>query len=128
MTSRPHSTKEIEKFFPTTARVNGFTYDKAKQFASKILSDEAKIEAVLTFNPADFEEKDQLHRCPILLSFMCLLVREDEFDLAKKTTHVGEIYTRMVRCLYRKFTIRKEIHFENDNFIKGYGSNRGSWP
>ena len=118
VTSRPHSTKAIEKFFPTTARVNGFTYDKAKQFASKILSDEDKIEAVLSFNPADYREKDQLHRCPILLSFMCLLVREDEFDLANKTTHVGEIYTRMVRCLYRKFTIRKEIHFENDNFIK----------
>ena len=49
---------------------------------------------------------------------MCLLVREDDFDVANKTTHVGEIYTRMVRCLYKKFTIRKEIHFENDNFIK----------
>ena len=78
----------------------------------------AKIEAVLTFNPADFDEEDELHKCPILLSFMCLLVREDDFDLANNAIHVGEIYTRMVRCLYKKFTIRKEIHFENDNFIK----------
>ena len=56
MTSRLHNTKAIENFFSTTARVNGFTYDMAKQFASKILSDEAKIEAVLTFNPAGFRE------------------------------------------------------------------------
>ena len=49
VTSRPHSTKAIEKFFPTTARVNGFTYDKAKQFASKILSDERQNRSCFNF-------------------------------------------------------------------------------
>ena len=118
VTSRPHITRTIETFFTTIARVNGFTHDKAKQFASKILSDNAKIAAVLTFNPTGFREEDKLHSCPILLSFMCLLVREDDIDLTNKAIHVGEIYTRMVRCLYKKFTIRKEILFGIGDFVK----------
>ena len=52
VTSRPHSTKQIEKYFPVILRVEGFTYNKAEQFASKILSDNQKVAAVLNFNPA----------------------------------------------------------------------------
>ena len=47
-----------------------------------------------------------------------MLVREDEIDLSDKTIHIGEIYMRMVLCLYKKFTIRKGIPFERSNFIK----------
>ena len=36
VTSRPHSTKQIEKYFPLILRIEGFTYNKAEQFASKI--------------------------------------------------------------------------------------------
>ena len=118
VTSRPHSTRGIERYFPTVVRVEGFTKNKAKQFASKILSDERKIDDVLDFSPADFRLDVPIHKCPILLSFLCLLVREDEIDLSDKTIHVGEIYTRMVRCLYKKFTIRKGIEFKISEFIK----------
>ena len=116
VTSRPHSTKQIEKYFPVILRVEGFTYDRAKHFASKILSDSKEVAAVLNFNPADFRENIPIHKCPILLSFLCLLVREDEIDLSTTDMHVGEIYYRMAHCLYKKFTIRKGIEFEDSEF------------
>ena len=45
------------------------------------------------------------------------MVREDDIDLSKDTTDNGEIYTRMVRCLYRKFTIRKGIEYKVSDFV-----------
>ena len=111
----PHS---IERYFPTVVRVEGFTKNKAKQFASKILSDDRKIDDVLSFRPSDFREDIPIQKCPILLSFICLLIREDEIDLSGKTVHIGELYTRMVRCLYKKFTIRKGIEFKISEFLK----------
>ena len=116
VSSRPHSTKQIEKYFPVILRVEGFTYNKAKQFASKILSDKKSIEAVLSFNPQDFRDDVPIQKCPILLSFLCLLVREDAIDLSTTDMHVGKIYHRMVLCLYKKFTIRKGIPFKLSEF------------
>ena len=118
VTSRPHSTSEIEPHFPVIARVEGFTKNKAHQFASKIVKDEQKIAAVLDFNPTDRRDDVPIYKCPILLSFMCLLVNEDNIDLSDKNIHTGEIYTRMVRCLYRKFTIRRGIGFDESKFLK----------
>ena len=118
VTSRPHSTNEMHRYFPTIVRVDGFTTEKAEQFVSKILIDRDKIEAVLHFEPAYFRDDVPIQKCPILLSFICLLAREDEIDLSDKTIYIGEIYMRMVRCLYKKFTIRKGIPFERSNFIK----------
>ena len=118
VTSRPHSTSIIQRYFPTIVRVDGFTIEKAEQFVSKILRDKKKIEAVLDFKPANFRQDVPIQKCPILLSFICLLVKEDEIDLSDKTIHIGQIYMRMVRCLYKKFTIRKGISFERSNFVK----------
>ena len=118
VTSRPHSTAEIERYFPTVVRVEGFTKNKAKQFVSKILSNERKIDDVLGFSPEHFKQDFPIHKCPILLSFICLLVQEDEIDLSDKTIHIGKIYTRMVRCLYKKFTIRKGIEFKISDLIE----------
>ena len=166
VTSRPHIPREYERYFPTVVRVEGFTRNKAKQFASKILNDEKIIEAVLNYNPEsvdkkedkqfgskilndhevrkavlnynpargnkeeDFDseeedydsEEEETRReekyipIPILLSFMCLLAREDEIDLSNSKMHTGEIYTRMVRCLYKKYVIRKGLSFDSDQF------------
>ena len=118
VSSRPHSTTSIEQKFPTIVRINGFTLSKAKAFASKLLSNKSKIQDVLQFNPADFRKDTPLYKCPILLSFMCLLVREDDIDLLSKTIHMGEIYTRMIRCLYKKYTIRKNIEYTAVNLVK----------
>ena len=118
VTSRPHSTKQIEQYFPVILRVEGFTYNKARQFASKILTDKQKVKTVLSFNPTNLKSDAPIHRCPILLSFLCVLVREDEIDLSSSGMHIGEIYYRMVRCLYKKFTIREGIDFENGTFYE----------
>ena len=120
LTSRPHSTRAIEKYFSNIAKVEGFTKNKAEQFASKILTDRKKITTVLNFKPIDesnFESEEvPIYKCPILLSFMCLLARENDIDLANKNMHIGEIYTRMVRCLYKKYLIRKDLNFDADQF------------
>ena len=126
VTSRPHSTRQIEQYFPTVVRIEGFTRNKAKQFASKILNDDKLIEDVLNYNPAKGDKVlgfisgqakyVPVHRCPILLSFMCLLAREGDIDLSNTNMHTGEVYTRMVRCLYKKYTIRKGLSFDTDQF------------
>ena len=114
-TSRRHSTRDIEKYFPTIVSVEGFTYPEAEKFASRILPDQQKVNQVLTFNPVSGRDRG-LHSVPVLLSFICLLVREDDIDLISKATNFGEIYTRMVRCSYQKFTIRKKIEFQISEF------------
>ena len=132
VTSRPHSTREIEQYFPTVVRVEGFTRNKAEQFASKILNDKKVIEAVLNYNPGNAKEKKvrakkghlkekfrdtgPIHKCPILLSFLCLLAREDNADLLKTKMHTGEIYTRMVRCLYKKYALRQGMPLDAAQF------------
>ena len=118
LTSRPHSIRQIQQYFPTIVRIDGFTYSKAELFAAKLLGDQRlKIQDVLKFNPADFRKDIPIYKCPILLSFMCLLVRVDDIDLSRKTIDTGEIYTRMVRCLYKKFIIRKDTEYENETFV-----------
>ena len=119
LTSRPHSTRKFERYFDTIVSVEGFTRSEARKFASCIVDDnEEKVEDVVNFNPAGDRSDRSVHNVPILLSFLCLLVREDNIDLTDKTINMGEIYFRMVRCLYKKFTIRKGIEFETTNFLE----------
>ena len=128
VTSRPHSTGEIEQYFPTVVRVEGFTRNKAEQFASKMLNDEKLIEAVLNYNPENvntkrarrrrYEPENPIYKCPILLSFLCLLAREDDIDFLNTKMHTGEIYARMVRCLYKKYVIRESLCYDSDQFEK----------
>ena len=117
LTSRPHSTGEIEKYFDTVVSVEGFTPNEARKFASCILTEKKKVEAVLNFNPAGERSDRPVHNVPILLSFLCLLVREDNIDLSHKEISMGEIYFRMVQCLYKKFTLRKGIRFETSSLV-----------
>ena len=137
LTSRPHSIVDIENNFDTIVSVEGFTRNEAQKFASHIVPDEEKVENILNFDPAgkrdhpneeeiedvlDFnlagERSDRpVHSVPILLSFLCLLVREENIDLSDKTISMGEIYFRMVQCLYKRFTIRKGIKFEKGSLI-----------
>ena len=116
LTSKPHTTRTIEHYFRTVVSVKGFTYNEAKKFASRIIPDKEKVEEILKFNPTGVQGEIALHTCPILLSFIYLLVQEDDIDLTDQTIHIGEIYTRMVRCLYKKFTIRKGLEFKSDEF------------
>ena len=116
LTSRPHSTRDIEKYFDTIVSVEGFTRSEARKFALKIVPDKKKVEDILKFNPTGLREKISLYNCPILLSFLCILVREDDIDLSSRDIFTGEMYIRMVRCLYKKYCIRKGIEFKESKF------------
>ena len=116
ITSRPHSTKQFEKYFNTIVSVEGFTRKQAKAYAFNILPSLTKVEKVLNYNPSYFSRQRPLHYSPTLLSFMCLLVREEQIRLTDEIRNTGEIYLRMVRCLYKKFTNRKRIEYRESDF------------
>ena len=120
LTSRPHSTRDIERYFDTIVSVEGFTKSEARKFALRIVPDAKKVEEILNFSPTDFRggEYISLCNCPILLSFMCILVREDDIDLLSRKMPTGEIYARMVRCLYKKYLIRKGREFDESRFAE----------
>ena len=115
-TSRPHNTTEIQRYFSMIVNIQGFTRGLAEQFANKLLGDPEKVLAVMQFSPYSSEEYHPWHQCPILLSFLCILVRDDHTNLSK--IPLGEIYTRLLRCLYRKFTIRKGVEYQTAEFIR----------
>ena len=108
LTSRPHSTIDVQRHFDTIISVEGFTRNEARKFASCIVLDETKVEQILDFNPAGSKQEVTLCKVPILLSFICILVRENALDLSDKMMPTGEIYSRMMQCLYKK------IHHPNN--------------
>ena len=118
VSSRPHSTREVENDFPTVIRVGGFNNNEARRFISNFFTDEIEIEKIMKFTPSDVQAKFPIQQCPILLSFFCFLVAEHEIDLSDETISMGNIYTRLVKCLYKKYTIRKGIKFELNDFVQ----------
>ena len=122
VSSRPHSTNQVERYFPTVIRVDGFTSEKAKQFVVNFFTEETKITQIMDFKPSGSRENFPVHKCPILLSFLCLLVKENEINLSDTKFTIGDLYLRMVKCLYRKFTIRKSIKFEDSEFVQVFKS------
>ena len=118
LTSRPHSTRQHEGRFSSVISVDGFTRREAEKFALKLIRNRDIVEFVLNFKPANVHSDKFMFQCPILLSFMCLLVAEDKtIDLEKGSMETGEIYARMVECLYKKYTIRKGIPFEKADLV-----------
>ena len=118
VSARPHSAYEVEQYFSTIIRIEGFTENKAAKFVSKFFNDRKKITQILQFKPSDSRENFPVQKCPILLSFLCLLVKEDEINLSDRNLTIGDMYYKMVRCLYKKFTIRKGIAFDEGEFVK----------
>ena len=92
VSSRPHSVKEVEQYFPTIIRVEGFTETEATKFVSDFFTDRKKISQILQFKPSDSRENFPVHKCPILLSFLCLLVKEEEINLLDTNLTIGDLY------------------------------------
>ena len=118
VSSRPHTTREIEIHFSTVIRVDGFNEEEAERFVSNVFKDDKKINQIMLFKPSDTDYEYPIQKCPILLSFFCFLVAEKEIDLSDETINVGLIYTRLVKCLYKKYTIRKSIVYEAADFYR----------
>ena len=117
-TSRPHCCKQIEGYCDTIVNVEGFTRNEAEKFASRIVLDQEKVKQILDFNPCGLNESGYIQNVPILISFLCVLVREDDIDLSDSSINVGEIYWRMVICLYKKFTFRKKKNFDLNSLVE----------
>ena len=54
----------------------------------------------------------------MVLLFVCILVNNDEIDLGKDYVPLGEIYWRLVRCIYSKYRVRKDGEFKAEDFIE----------
>ena len=107
--SRPHSAKEIEKYFQTVVRVSGFTGTEAEKFVSKMINDKKRIKEIIESEPSStLKTEVPIQKCPILLAFLCALVNDTDIQLSDKTFTVGDIYFRMIKHLYKKFVIRKK--------------------
>ena len=61
VSSRPHSTKTVEKYFQTIVRVNGFTINEARKLAAKMVKSVAKVESILKFQPVDIGQEKALY-------------------------------------------------------------------
>ena len=118
VSSRPHSINEVLVYFPTIIRVDGFNEKEAERFISNFFTDKTKIAQIMQFKPSDSREEFPVHKCPILLSFLCLLVSENEIDLLSKNLMIGDLYLRMIKCLFKKYTIRKGTQFTQTGFLK----------
>ena len=118
VSSRPHSTLDIEEYFPIVVRVDGFTEKEAKKFVSKFFSDESKIDQIMKFKPSDSREGFPVHKCPILLSILCFLVNKQEVDLSDTNITIGYLYFQMVKCLYKKYTINKGKQYQESDLIQ----------
>ena len=119
LTSHRHSTTRYEQHFDTVLSVEGFTKTEAEKFANAILKEPSQVKVVLEYNPSDANEGNFLYQTPILLSFLCMLVKDDPtIDLSSESMDTGAIYTRMTRHLYKKFTIRKGIEFVEKKYLR----------
>ena len=121
-TARPHSTRDIEEHFDTICRVEGFKRGEATKFIKRIMNDQNKGKQILEFSPTDSESP--IYKIPILLSFMCFLVKNDNNvqSLLNKSGEKGWIYFRMVRCLYMTYVEKRGIDFVPSEFVKAVRS------
>ena len=117
VTSRPHNCEKIENYFSTKVKVNGFSQIQAEQFISKCLNHSDKIQAVSNLNTHNFRSQEGYSN-PILLLFLCILENNGELDLTQKVISFGEVYFRLIRCMYRKYCVRKDIEFDDREFIQ----------
>ena len=47
----PHTTRQVEKYFDTIVRVDGFSENSAREYAFRIIRDDKRVEQILKFNP-----------------------------------------------------------------------------
>ena len=71
----------------------------------------------MCFSIRNFTSKVSAQLSPMLLLFLSILVNKEELDLTRQFIPLGEIYFRLVRCIYRKYCERKRILFRESKFV-----------
>ena len=122
LTSRPHCIGEVEVNGYTVVTVQGFTKEKSEAYANNVLGSKANkdsVQKVLKFYDENMLEDETSYTCPRLLLFLGTLVNTREIDLAGKHPNLGEINTKLVGSLYRKYLTQKGIKFmDMKQFVK----------
>ena len=119
VTSRPHSVEDNEEHFHTIVKIRGFSEEYATKYVSKLLRQNDKVDVVIKFNFRNFVIGGDTFTCPMLLLFICILVNSDEIDLRTENyVPLGEIYWRLLRCIYSKYRLGIERDFHVKGFIE----------
>ena len=116
LTSRPHTVAEFENDFHTIARLQGFTVTHADNLVNKIVTDKKQRREVRKFTRKHQFLHDSLYTCPILLVFICILAKNNELDTFARNVTTGDIYLKILRFLFRKYCVRKDIPFREETF------------
>ncbi len=101
VTSRPNAVEELETYVATIASIEGFSKENTKKYTEKVIKDTTKQQAAYEYTQHSVIE--EMWRYPILVLFLCLLVNWGEIDLNEETLPVGEFYTRLLNCLYKRY-------------------------
>ena len=118
VTATPHCVSHISIHFEDHFAINGFTEEQSKEFISKTFFDKRKVAEIMNFS-LDYSTfiQDKLYISPMLLQFICILADSNEIELSRKNVAEGEIYWRLVRCIYRKFCTQKGKSFVRGAFL-----------
>ena len=112
VTSRPNTVESIEEFMTTIASIEGFSKENTRKYIEKVIEDETKRQAAYLYTQNSAIE--EMWRYPILVLFLCLLVNWGEINLSQENLQVGEFYTRLLNCLYRRFIAERVQMTERD--------------
>ena len=119
MTSRPHAVTDIDRDFENVLQIKGFSKEHVEEFCTKALKlKDQKKDAVVLFYENNFMGKTVRFASPMLLQFICILAGNDpEMNLAGREVARGDIYWRLVRCIYRKYCEYQNDSFKEDELI-----------
>ncbi len=105
LTSRPNAVESLEHYMSSIASIEGFSKENTRKYIEKVIEDETKWEAA--FKYTENSAIEEMWRYPILVLFLCLLVNWGAVDLDKEKLMVGEFYTRLLNCIFRRFIAEK---------------------
>ena len=73
---------------------------------------------ILRFHSENFKHWRSTYFCPMMLLFISILVNNQDINLRDRCVTFSEIYSRLIRCVYRKFIVRKGFAFSQRSFEK----------
>ncbi len=105
VTSRPNAVENLEHYMGAIASIEGFSKENTRRYIEKVIEDHTKWRAAYQYTEDNAIE--DMWRYPILVLFLCLLVNWGAVDLNTEKLMVGEFYTRLLHCIFRRFIAEK---------------------